>query len=98
MKTIYNPEEHYFSEFGGADVTIFFYHDTKKTLFDFPEWRPIGEDRIITLDMIREQIEDKHGKNLIVVIAEYPLRGNIYRYGSYADKCWVQVGETCGYA
>ncbi|MBA4697811.1 MAG: hypothetical protein H2212_00105 [Ruminococcus sp.] len=98
MKIIDNPEEIYFSELGGADVTVIFYMDDEKKLFNSLEWKSIEPDHIVTLDMIREQIEDKYGKNLIVVIAEYPLRGEIFRYGNYEDNRWVRIGKVCGYA
>ena len=33
----------------------------------------------------------------ILVIAESPLNGKIYRYGNYGPF-WVETGETRGYA
>ena len=98
MKIIDNPEEIYFSELGGADVTVIFYMDNEKAIFNDLEWKSVESDCILTLDMIRKQVEDKYGKNLILVIAEYPLRGEVFRYGNYEDNLWVRIGETCGYA
>ena len=67
-------------------------------LFNSLKWKSIEPDHIVTLDMIRKQIESRYGKILIIVIAESPLHGEIFRYGNYEDKRWGQIGKNCGYA
>ncbi|MBD5112659.1 MAG: hypothetical protein HDT42_09060 [Ruminococcaceae bacterium] len=47
-------------------------------------------------DLTLDNIETK-GANYITVIAESPLHGEVYRYGSHG-KYWEQVGTVCGYA
>lgn len=53
------------------------------------------DEEFITL----KDIEKKAGKNsLILVIAESPLGGVVYRYGNYRPKKWQVVGVLYGYA
>ena len=35
---------------------------------------------------------------IILLIAESPLNGTVYKYGNYEPKCWNKVGNTMGYA
>ena len=52
----------------------------------------------ISLAEIAEQIEARGYDSSILVIAEDPMRGTVYRYGNYSDRCWEEVGWMCGYA
>lgn len=38
-----------------------------------------------------------HRGSRIIVIAESPMDGEVYRYGNHGDY-WEQIGTTCGYA
>lgn len=63
-----------------------------------PKWRAVGEDQMLSLDDIRIQVEMQYKRVVITVIAEYPLRGTIYRYGNYDGADWVKIGTIDGYA
>lgn len=95
---IQHPEQEDFSCLGGDDLTIIIHNDRNKRKLFFPVWTSSENgDETLTLDSIRKQVEDKYGKSLIVVMAESPLDGCVYRYSSYGDF-WVQIGTLCGYA
>lgn len=49
----------------------------------------------LTLADISEQFQ---GRCCLMVIAETPLSGHIYRYDNYGEKEWLEVGTTGGYA
>lgn len=51
-----------------------------------------------TFDEVLE-IARKNGfkDGTILLVAESPLNGNVYRYGNYGDY-WVKIGKTMGYA
>ena len=40
---------------------------------------------------------DIHKAKSIIVIAENPLHGKVYRYGNHGEY-WEQIGTSCGYA
>lgn len=52
-----------------------------------------GEPDFITLDELAEQFPDQ----MITVIIDDPLDGEIYNYGN-AGKKWLRIGTTGGYA
>jgi hypothetical protein len=62
----------------------------------------INQDRILEFDeefITLKDIEKKASKNaLILVIAESPLGGVVYRYGNYRPEKWQVVGVLYGYA
>lgn len=95
---IQHPEQGLFSFLGGDDITVIIHKDIgEKQLFS-PDWQPCDNgDEMLTLDYIRKQVEDIHGRTIIMVIAENPLNGYVYRYGNYGDF-WVQIGSVRGYA
>ena len=98
MERIRNPEQVWFSFLGGDDLTVIIHNDEGKKQLFFPVWQPTDNgDEMITLDSIRRQTEGIRGGMTIMVIAESPLNGYIYRYGNYGEF-WVQIGEVSGYA
>lgn len=64
------------------------------------------DDEQITLAdckaMADEQGYDEENDMALVVIAEHPTNGAIYKHGNRLSKdkkwIWEKVGETCGYA
>lgn len=99
MKTISNASSEVFYLMGGANVIVIVkskQSDYEEALFE-PTWQKSEED-ILSLEDIRIQVEQQHGESLIMVIAEYPLRGNIYRYGNYGCAEWIEIGTLSGYA
>lgn len=48
----------------------------------------------VSLEEIKKRCGFRRG---IVVIAEGPFKGRIFRYGSYGQR-WDEIGSTCGYA
>ena len=101
MKSIDNPDEIKFYRMGGASLRIIvspYKNEMPEDILFIPEWRETEEDEILNFQDIYEQIKEKYGESLILVIAEYPLSGYIYRYGNYFDKKWMQVGKMDGYA
>lgn len=48
----------------------------------------------MSLNGIREQFKDARR---ILVIAEKPIKGHIYRYGNHGQY-WEYIGDTIGYA
>ena len=52
----------------------------------------------ISLAEIASQIKARGYDGTILVIAEDPMRGTVYRYGNYGDGGWDEVGWMCGYA
>ena len=94
MKSIDNPDEIKFYRMGGASLRIIvspYKNEMPEDILFIPEWRKTEEDEILNL-------KEKYGESLILVIAEYPLSGYIYRYGNYSDKEWMQVGTMNVYA
>lgn len=55
-------------------------------------------NQVLSLDDIREQAEKQLNKVVITVIAEYPLRGTIYRFGNYDRVDRGKIGSLDGYA
>lgn len=82
MKKITNPNE----------IQIY---DLITIVYTDYDGKPIAEE-IISNDMTLGDI-DIHKAKSIIVIAESPLHGEIYRYGNSSDY-WEQIGTTCGYA
>lgn len=51
-----------------------------------------------TFDEVLEVARNNGFENgTILLVAESPLNGTVYRYGNYGDY-WVKIGETMGYA
>lgn len=60
------------------------------------------ESKITTLkdciDIAMKELKAETTEPIIIVIAETPLEGCIYRYGNREEMYWEQIGTTCGYA
>ncbi|MCO7172534.1 hypothetical protein NIA70_10250 [[Clostridium] scindens] len=98
LEQIRHPEREWFSFLGGDDLTVIIHKDAGEKQLFFPDWQSCDNgDGMLTLDSIRKQVEDIHGRTIIVVMAENPLNGYVYRYGNYGDF-WVQIGSVRGYA
>lgn len=94
MKEIKNPSEVRFSKMGMDEVTVLYHGEVLK-----PRWLTglipeLGYDETITLEAIKNQFP----YNGLMVIAERPLSGEIYRFGNYDNTTWHQVGTMEGYA
>lgn len=63
-----------------------------------PTWKLQKNGFALSLDDIHQQVVSGYKADLITVIAEYPLRGTIYRYGNYTGNDWVKIGTIFGYA
>ena len=102
MKSIENPDEIKFYRMGGADIVIIVSPKHTESSFNAlynPTWSDFEEgDETLTLDAIFQQVNEVYGDSLILVIAEYPLSGKIYRYGNYKGGGWIEVGTIDGYA
>ena len=93
MEKINNPKEIFFSKMG-MDTVLVILNDKVVN----PKWNrvthDVGVDETITLDDIQRQFPYPG----LLVIAESPLSGAIYRWGNYSDMAWWQVGTMEGYA
>ena len=101
METVKNAKNVVFSKVSGVALIILTkcYEDETSIHRVFtPEWREINGNQVLSLDDIREQAEKQLNKAVITVIAEYPLRGTIYRFGNYDRVDWVKIGSLDGYA
>lgn len=99
MKIISNASAEVFCLMGGASVIIIVspkQSGSKKVLFE-PTWQK-NQEETLSLEDIRIQVEQRYGKSLIMVIAEYPLRGSVYLYGNYEGAGWIEIGTLSGYA
>lgn len=97
METIYKPESVYFSKLGGDTVIVILMIENGKALFE-PAWQTVGQDEVLTLDEIRQQVQKQYEMcGIILVMTESYLEGVIYRYGNYGDF-WVEIGNMSGYA
>lgn len=70
----------------------------EKHVTHFPE---MGKELTITFSEVMD-IANKNGydpkkDNIIILIAENPLSGKVFKYGNYGDF-WVEHGTTRGYA
>lgn len=67
----------------------------KKCVEFFPDLR---RELDTTFDEVLE-VAKKNGfeNGTILLVAESPLNGTVYRYGNYGDY-WAKIGETMGYA
>ena len=98
LERIRHPEREWFSFLGGDDLTVIIHKDAGQKQLFFPDWQSCDNgDGMLTLDSIRKQVEDMHGRAIIVVMAENPLNGYVYRSGNYG-AFWVQIGSVRGYA
>lgn len=101
MKSIENAAAETFSLMGGVELIVIvnpYCNELDKVLFE-PVWQGTYDNEVeLSLEDIRIQVEQKYGKSLITVIAEYPLSGDVYRYGNYEGAGWIQIGTVCGYA
>lgn len=93
MEKIDNPQEIYFSKMGMDTVLVILNDEVVN-----PKWNrephDVGVDETITLEDIQKQFPYPG----LLVIAESPLSGAIYRCGNYSDMAWWQVGTMAGYA
>ncbi len=51
----------------------------------------------LTLREIYDQISQKYGYQIITVIVDGPMHGEIYQCGNYVEGQWVKYGMTMGY-
>ena len=102
MESIENPKDIKFYNMGGADIIVIVSPNNTESPFNVlfnPRWNDFEEgDKTLTLDDIFQQVNRIYREAVILVIAEYPLRGNIYRYGNYEGAGWIEVGTMDGYA
>lgn len=49
-------------------------------------------------NVLEVAIKNGYEEGTILLLAESPLDGSIYRYGNYEPDRWVKVGTTIGYA
>lgn len=70
-------------------------YDLITIIYNDYDGKPTIEE-IISNDMTLGDI-DIHKAKGIIVIAESPLHGEVYRYGNQGDF-WERIGEVCGYA
>lgn len=98
MKSIENPED-VKCYMIIANIIVIVSPDDTESPFNVI-FNPILEqnDEILNLDDIFHQVNNIYKAATILVIAEYPLRGNIYRYGNYEEAGWIEVGTMEGYA
>lgn len=102
MKSIEDASAEVFHLTGGVYIIIIvkpIQNEFEKILYE-PVWPNVQGtcEKILTLEDIKVQVEQQYGESLITVIAEYPLRGNVYRYGNYKDGRWSEIGTVSGYA
>ena len=101
METIKDAENVIFSKASGVELIVLAtcYEDgTSIHRLFTPKWKEINTNQFLSLDDIRKQAEKLLNKTVITVIAEYPLRGIIYRFGNYDRADWVRIGNLDGYA
>ena len=103
MKKITNPSEFEICPFDGNTVSRVYLGglaDLEKVILT---WRR-NEERdklygiecyVLTLKEIADQLREK--ADLITVIVQRPLSGEIYQWGNYGDEWW-QIGTLDGYA
>ena len=103
MKKITNPEEFEICPFDGMNVSRVYLGGVAELERVILTWR-IDKERsemieincyVLTLKEIAEQLREK--TDLITVIVQRPLSGEIYQWGNYGDE-WRQIGELDGYA
>lgn len=91
---IENPKETVIN----ADI-ITIIHEIDKTIESYCVFPEYGEE-YPTLAQIENNLSNK--RETLLVIAENPLNGKLYRYGNHTDKkgnpIWEEVGKTDGYA
>ena len=102
MKRV-NAEETYFNSMSDTVIVLCsnenIAEEGLKHIILEPVWKKYAPDdchvEYLTLADISEQFQ---GHSCLMVIAESPLEGHVYRYNNYDEKEWVEVGTTCGYA
>ena len=103
MKKITNPEEFEICPFDGVDVSRVYVGGVTELERVILTWR-IDKERsemmgikyyVLTLKEIADRLREK--TDLITVIVQRPLSGEIYQWGNYGDEWW-QIGELDGYA
>jgi len=102
MKAIDDASAEVFYLMGGASIIVIVktvQNECREILYE-PVWKKVQGtyESILTLEEIRVQVEQQYGKSLIMVIAEYPLGGSVYRYGNYEGGEWIEIGTVSGYA
>lgn len=81
---------------GTYDAVIhIIYGDRGKTIYLVADGTE--DDKFLCLDDCLDII-GYEGEGRVIVIIEDPLKGKVYQYGNYAEKCWEEIGETQGYA
>ena len=103
MKKITNPEEFEICPFDGMNVSRVYVGGVAELERVILTWRTDKERSemieincyVLTLKEIADQLREK--TDLITVIVQRPLSGEIYQWGNYGDE-WCQIGELDGYA
>lgn len=103
MKKITNPSEIEIYPFDGATVSRVYLGGLTDLEEVILTWR-IDEERskmmeikyyVLTLKEIADRLREK--TDIITVIVQRPLSGEIYQWGNYGDGWW-QIGTLDGYA
>ena len=103
MEKITNPSEFEICPFDGINVSRVYLGgvtDLEKVILT---WRTDKERSemmeikyyVLTLKEIADRLREK--TDLITVIVQRPLSGEIYQWGNYGDEWW-QIGTLDGYA
>lgn len=77
---------------GMFDVTTVILVESKKCKRIYSHY-DLGEKELTLFDIQQEFKDEKE----IIVITEYGISGNVYRYGNHGDY-WEKIGKTIGYA
>lgn len=108
MTKIEHPENYIVCEFDGVTATTIYYGgmaDLSKANSSF-QWRYDTECskmcfdpyKVLTLTEIANQARNQNfNHDIITVIIDAPLSGNILQYGNYGDEWW-EIGTFSGYA
>lgn len=103
MKKITNPSEFEICPFDGMTTSRVYLGgvaDLKKVILTWRTDEKRNEVKgikfyVLTLKEIADQLREK--TDLITVIVQRPLSGEIYQWGNYGDEWW-QIGTLDGYA
>lgn len=84
------------------------FHDILTVVFDVPEddcksFSVVQDfeygEQLLSFGNILDKCKERgYEGGTILVIAENPLNGSVYRYGNYDDNFWYHVGDMRGYA
>lgn len=101
METVRDAGNVVFSERSGVElIVITACYEDETTIYKVfaPDWKEMNGNQVLSLADIQGQVEKQLNKAVITVIAEYPLRGTIYRFGNYDGADWLKIGRVDGYA